>query len=428
MRITQKLLAITLILVVIKCNWEGYPRTFASDATSESQYGVSVSVSEGNLFVGAPTHSFGASKTGTGYVYEFDYENGWEYNTLISGTGGDYSEFGKSVSVYSINAFIGEPYRTGGATESGMVTAYYKSGTAWYLRQTINPPSAIVGGNFGSSVGMSTSYGVVGAPGNNTNGNRSGSAQVYKLYGASWIWTSSLIGDDTTVGDEFGSAVAIFDPYIAVGAPYHNTVGTASGYVYIFTRSVEVWSQTAKLSPSNLAAFDKFGSSLSMYNNLLLIGAPNHNSSASAAGSAYLFTRSVTWSQTSEIVPNSLSAGSRFGSSVSISGNFLVIGAPGFSDYASSSGAAFLFEYRSSNWQLAQTLLPHTYTSFLYFGSSVSLDGGQVVVGCFGDPSNGTQAGSIYTWNYVFQFPQLGYSNHLYFSFVLFFLLFFTFF
>ena len=165
---------------------------------------------------------------------------------------------------------------------------------------------------------------------------------------------------NTDLGDEFGSSVSLSGDgnTLAVGTLWEdsNATGingnetdnsaTASGAVYVFTRSGATWSQQAYIKASNTDSLDFFGLvvSLAADGNTLVVGASGEDSnatgidgnqadnSATASGAVYVFTRSgATWSQQAYIKASNTDLGDGFGRSVSLSGdgNTLVVGAIG---------------------------------------------------------------------------------------------------
>jgi hypothetical protein len=121
---------------------------------------------------------------------------------------------------------------------------------------------------------------------------------------------------------------------------YYLTIN--SGAVYVFTRTGSIWSQDAYIKASNTEAFDHFGYSVSLSGNTLAVGAFIEDSNATgvngnqldntatSSGAVYVFTRTgSTWSQDAYIKASNAEANDAFGSSVSLSGGTLAVGASG---------------------------------------------------------------------------------------------------
>lgn len=253
--------------------------------------------------------------------------------------------------------------------------------TALYKAADASQASArVAGDSFGKSVAMSDQYLIVGTPNNSKNhynvadAANAGAAYVYRrvstLSPPVWEFEQKIRGagsdgsgyNGSVAGDNFGSAVAISGDLIAVGAPNQSydanggSVTANAGAAYVFVRtsstcSTVCWSLEQKIVPTGTAARvagDQFGSSLALSGNLLVVGAPfqdtdeSGSSSVSDAGAAFVFNRnSGTWTQTQKLVAQGLNAritSDLFGTAVATDGTTILIGAPGQS--YGSTGAA----------------------------------------------------------------------------------------
>ena len=241
------------------------------------------------------------------------------------------------------------------------------------------------GDQFGFSVAISNNTLVVGARNessnsigvnddeNNNLASRSGAAYVFTHSGSSWSQQAYLKASNTDVGNEFGFSVAISGDTLVVGSPTENS--DLSGAAYVFTRTGSSWSQQAYLKASNAENLDQFGNSVSISGDTLVVGASfessnstgvnrdENNNSAENSGAAYVFTRSgLSWSQQAYLKASNTDAADKFGHSVAIFGDTLVVGAlneasnsTGLNgdennNSASRSGAAYLFTRSGSSW------------------------------------------------------------------------------
>ncbi len=249
---------------------------------------------------------------------------------------------------------------------------------------------------FGHSVAVSGGTLVVGAYGEDSsatgvNGDQndnsapgSGAAYVFNFTGSGWVPTDYLKASNTDQGDEFGFSVAISGDTIVVGArgedgdggldSQNSNARSGSGAVYVFEKEFGAWNQTAYLKELAPGAGDAFGYSVATNGDRILIGAPNEDSERTAfyplssndlapnAGAAYVFNRSgPDWIRGGYLKATNAEAGDLFGTSVAISGEFVLIGAPGEDSMAQgvngdeadnsrpSSGAAYLIENDPGN-------------------------------------------------------------------------------
>lgn len=127
---------------------------------------------------------------------------------------------------------------------------------------------------------------------------------------------------------------------------------------------------------------DSFGSSLSIRGQQLVVGAPRASVAGKTnAGAVYVFNVSPFFtSQTARLVAADAKAGDIFGSSVDIEGNYVIAGAPGQSRAGLQDGAAYVFP-ASPNWsQQATFTLPDNPNFLTAYGSKVALSGNFAVI------------------------------------------------
>jgi len=199
---------------------------------------------------------------------------------------------------------------------------------------------------FGSLVAIDGDYAIVGVPsededaiGSNTLSN-AGSAYIFVRSGNNWTFQQKIVASDRGAGDVFGTRVSISGDYAIVGASGEDEDAAGgnnqsnAGSAYIFVRNGNTWSQQQKIVASDRAAADGFGSSVSISGDYAVVGAFQEDEDASggapllSAGSAYIFARSgTTWSQQQKIVSSDRASGDFFGYAVSISGAYLIVSA-----------------------------------------------------------------------------------------------------
>ncbi|MCB9915507.1 MAG: FG-GAP repeat protein [Planctomycetes bacterium] len=254
-----------------------------------------------------------------------------------------------------------------------------------------------------------------------------GAVHVFRRAGATWTEEAVLIASNAQAGDQFGWALALDGDTLAVSAfgedsaasgvdgdQSDDTLGDA-GAVYVFTRSGSTWTQQAYLKASNPGLFDRFGTSLALDGDTLLVGASEEDSaatgvngvqadeSAGQAGAVYVFTRSgATWSQQAYLKASNTGAEDRFGVSVALQGDVALVGALGegsaatgvngdqTSNAAPLSGAAYLFRRVAGAWSQEAYLKASHADPGDGFGFAVALDGPVLAVGAPYEASRAT--------------------------------------
>ena len=254
---------------------------------------------------------------------------------------------------------------------------------------------------FGTSVSVSGDYVIVGAAQEDPDGKvSSGSAYLFKKDSNGALSQIAIINaSDYQTYDLFGTSVSIDGDYIAIGA-YKSY---SQGNVYLYKRNSDSnITQIAKISASDAQSDDYFGYSVSMSGDYIAVGAYQEDASGiSNAGSAYIFKRNSdsNITQIAKIEATTPSADSGFGYSVSIDGDYIVVGS-----YKEDSGAvvdagsAYVFK-RNSDVLVSNIadINASDAAAYDYFGNAVSINGDYIAIGAYQEDANGTSnAGSAY--------------------------------
>jgi hypothetical protein len=150
--------------------------------------------------------------------------------------------------------------------------------------------------------------------------------------------------------------------------------------------------------PNGLAEGDGYGSAVSVWGNVVVVGSPQDDENGANAGAAYLLRRDCSsWVVERKLVPEEVIAGDGFGTAVAVEGDRLVIGAVGSDGGA---GAAYVYHFDGNDWGFVQKLPPDPDPSRVKFGTAVSLDGDVIVVGADEDNEHGTKSGAAYVFRF----------------------------
>jgi hypothetical protein len=334
--------------------WAEQHVLFASDAAPEGRFGASVAVNGDTLAVGSPDVKRGLA----GGAYVFVRSLGvWSEQQKLTAPNAEYdSLIGSSVSLSGDTIALGQEalaevvdgtccdYRPRAAI-------FFRSGTTWALQQ------GLAGGALGQ-----TDFGTVSAVGGDTAviaatpAGGSGGALAFVRAGAVWSVQQALLPTDAaTATDEVGSSVALSGDTAVVGAAGKDS---GRGAAYVFVRGGTTWTQQQKLSASDGARQDRFGASVAVSGDTIVVGATDapHTSGPPAA---YIYTRSGTsWTETQKLVAKEATT-SALGCSAAISGDTAVYGTCG-----QGGNGAYVFALRalaagtpcSSSDQCASTL------------------------------------------------------------------------
>ncbi len=316
------------------------------------------------------------------------------------GSAGD--QFGWSVSISGDYKIVGSHKASGGGeNDSGSAYIFVRDGTSWSQQAILVASDRAASDWFGKSVSISGDYAVVGAYLDDDGGNNSGSAYIFVRDGTSWSQQAKLVADDAAAYDQFGNSVSISGDYVVVGASWDDDGGSNSGSAYTFVRSGTSWSQQAKLVADDAASGDYFGESVSISGDYALVGSYLDGDAGSFSGSAYTFVRDGTsWSQQAKLVASDGGQNYHFGESVSISGNYAVVGSHGLSS-SGSNGMVYTFIRSGTSWSQMAKLVAGDGDRNDFFGNSVSISGDYAVVGAPYDDDGGSESGSAYVFKIV---------------------------
>ena len=248
------------------------------------------------------------------------------------------------------------------------------------------------GDNFGAAVAVSGSLMLVGASDDDEPLINSGAAFLFDRSSGTQLFKllPTVLGNQ----DLFGSAVALLGGTAVIGVPFADRLGADSGAVYLFDTSTGL--QLDSLLPSSGQAGDLFGSSVAISGNTVIVGAPRDDTTDIDAGAAYLFDAS-NGVELSKLVPSDGLTGDQAGNSVGISGSFAIMGAYQSDALGTASGAAYLFD-AATGAELAK-LLPDDGEAGAEFGFSCAIDGNVAIVGAHKDSQMATEAGAAYLFD-----------------------------
>ena len=474
----------------------------ASNAESGDRFGYSVAIDGDILVVGAngedsnstnidneDSHTSGlddgsADDSGAVYIFKKDSNGDWVQDAYLKGSnaeGGD--KFGENVALSGDVIVVGvwaedsnstnidnrDDHPTvaesnNSATFAGAAYVFKRdSNDNWIQDAYLKASNTRASDNFGISVAIDGNIIVVGAytednsstninnaDGHPTSGETnnsasdSGAAYVFKKNSSGdWVQDAYLKASNAESGDRFGGSVAISEDVIVVGAKYEDSNFTSienddgqtngaddgsaddSGAVYVFKKVGDDWVQDAYLKASNADSNDRFGESVAIDGDIIIVdaygedsnstnidnidGSASNNNDVSYAGAVYVFKRdsSNNWVQDAYLKASNAEADDVFGMSVAISGDVIVVGAEGEDGSSTNinntdgsastdnslvdSGAVYVFKRDSSgNWVQDAYLKASNARTNDSFGMSVAIGGDTIVVGTVYEDNSST--------------------------------------
>ncbi len=395
--------------------WTQQAKLQALDKQTSDNFGSSVSItSDGNTaIVGARFEDTGAINAGAAYIFTRSGSI-WSQQAKIqaSDTGSD-DVFGGSVSISSDGntVIMGSMWESTGGLRTGAAYIFTRTGSTWSQQGKIQASDKESVDYFGSSVSISGNgdHVIVGSVLDNV-GDITAAGSVY-TFNRSAIDTH-ILPLDISENCYFGWSVGISGDYIIAGSKQH------LNYAYIFRRTgTNTWDSGTKIEVSGAAAGDGFGRSVDICGDYAIIGAPANadpneeyvddisDITDNPEGYAYIFRRTGTntWDSGTRIEASDGAVGNSFGYSVSISGDYAIVGA---STSGSGTGAVYIFHRTGTNTWDSGTKISAPYNpdhNYIYFGRSVAIHGDYAIVEAPDDGpppvSNGRESYNAYIFH-----------------------------
>lgn len=400
-----------------------------------------------------------AEDSGAAYIYVRDSSGQWTQQAYLKASNADAGDnFGESVAISGDIAVVGAKaemsdatgingnQNNNSATYAGAAYVFVRDASGNWSQQAYLKASNNEGGDtFGCSVAVSGQTVVIGAAGEKSNAtgingnqanNQSGSSGAAYVFVQSrrnvWTQQAYLKASNNNSVDAFGVSVAVSGDMAVVGAVFEDSAakgvngnefdnGAASaGAAYVFVRnSSRQWSQEAYLKASNTDAGDRFGEAVAIDGETVLIGArwedsiakgvngDEEDNSLYSAGAAYVFARNEvgSWYQQAYLKPSNTDAYDFyfFGTSVAVSGNDLIVGAPGEGGSSTGidgdqyhvdgwwNGAAYQFRRdQHGTWTQQAYIKSSNERRDDRFATSIAVSDGTAIVGAIGEDSAAT--------------------------------------
>ena len=330
--------------------------------------------------------------------------------------------FGVSVALDGNTAVIGATgVDVGKKSNAGAAYVFTRSGVSWKQRAKLVAPEPHTDDGFGGSVAIDNYTIAIGSDSEDQPPLIDvGAAYIFLMRGDSWDFKAKLLPSKPNLGTFFGTSVSIYGDRIVVGATEGNPYGipgTGSGYV--FFRQGNQWKQEAILTPSLGRSGDFFGQSTAIFGQTIVIGSvlsdPNWgNGRITNAGSVYVYKLVKNkWEEQAQLSAEDATPFDNFGQSVTVFNDVIAVGAnqKSFAGY-SNVGAVYLYERKGNEWVHQSKVLAEYVYEGDKFGTSVSLSNDDLIVGAIGrDPAGFAQAGESIMYQIMpMQLPDTGFT------------------
>ena len=304
--------------------------------------------------------------------------------------------FGYAVDVSDNTLIVGAPTK-----EDGEVYIFARQGNAWVQQARIKTPRPNPGGWFGGAVCIDGDTAAVGARTvfNDTHGFTAGSGVVYiyQREGKNFVLKQKLSPEDAHNGERFGFAVDLSGDTLVVGSPFHGDGGGPPdlGVAYAYVREKEGFQHQRTFIDQG---WDRFGWSVAIDRDTIVIGAPFQAVFNPNDGVATIYVREGKfWEKQAWLWAKDGSGRENFGWSVAVSGNRVIIGSPNTVG-TTTPGAAYIFRRNGEEWTQELRLNASNKRIGANFGFAVDIDINRAVVGAPLQHSVGKDAGAVYSF------------------------------
>jgi hypothetical protein len=377
-----------------------------------------MSVPNGAPFMSAAT-SLGDTTLELDLTSRFDVHNAYNLTVrrvasqaqyLKAGNADNQDYFGALLAASADTLVVGAPYEDSCATgvnpaqtdnacaNNGAVYVYtWDDAGGWQAPVYLKPSQAATNQLFGSSLALAGDTLVVGAIGfdllhQGVATQHAGAVYVFSRTAGAWRQTARLAADGGGAnGDGFGLSLGLLADTLVVAAPFESSSASESGAVYTFSRAADDWTSNGRLKAPLPIAGSRFGESVALSADTLVVGAPLDNSATGRTGVAYVFTRNgADWTLQQQLLASTPRTNQGFGFSMLMRGDELLIGAP-FNDLdvtSSHGGAVYAFARNAGQWAASGTMFQATVPAAGdYFGTSLAATDSTLVIGASGDTS-----------------------------------------
>jgi len=380
-----------------ECEACAMAKLLASDGAAWDVFGCSVAISGNVAIVGARGDDENGANSGSAYIFRYD-DGAWTQEAkLMADDGAAGDRFGEAVAVSGEVAVIGAYGDDDGGDYAGSAYIYRFDGATWQQEVKLLASDGQADDVFGAAVAISGDVALVGAHGDNDGGAYAGAAYVYRFDGAAWVEEAKLTALEAAAEDWFGQAVAICGDRAIIGAHGNDENGELAGAAYLFHFDGSTWTQKTKLLASDGAADGLFGLSVAIGDDLALVGAYGDGENGEYAGAAYVYRfDGGAWNEEAKLLASDGAPFDRFGQAVAIDGGLAVVGAYKDDDHGEGSGSAYAFRFDGAGWGQEAKPMPLDGDEGDQFGLVLALDGDNAIIGAFGDDDEGNGAGSAY--------------------------------
>ena len=377
------------------------------DATARDEFGWSADADGDRVITGAPFHDDQGELSGAAYIFERRGDAWVQAAELLPEDGEAGVWFGRWTAIEGEVAVVGAPLAdvVGDDDDAGAAYVFELQDGEWVQRQRLVAVAPLAAQQFGWTVAIDGDVIIVSASNEGDGGGQK--VHVFRRRGEWWLPEAELVASDGAADDFFGGDVDVSGDTIVVGAKGSDSfAGANSGAVYVFQRGPDGWVESAKLEPDDAFVSDRFGRSLAIAGDTLVVGAYLEDAGAPDGGSVYVFQRSVDgWRQQAKLTGLGTQEMDWFGYDVATDGDTIVVGVP-HGDFLRpkvvDAGSAVIYRRDGDAWRPVAQISPadvETAATGANYGWATAVAGDVIMIGAWlADTEAGPDAGRAYAY------------------------------
>jgi hypothetical protein len=368
-------------------------KILAGDGVNGARLGSAIAVSGQQALIGAPHDIVNGVRSGSAYIYQLDAGVWRAHAKLTVADAGADADFGVSVAMHSDLAVVGAPGDDRAVTDAGSVFVYRDVDGAWNEHAKLSAVDAHSNQGFGMCLALDLDTIIVAAPGDTEFGAAAGAVYVFRMDGGEWAPKQKLVGSGVNANSQFGRSLSLHENTLAVGS------AAAGGSVHVFEFDGGLWIETDVI-PRPGTSTDLFATSVVCNGASIMVGAPQDSSAEFFGGAVYSYSfDGVDWVLDQQLLAFDPGRFDRFGTTLAVESNVMLVGAPFDAEGGSNSGSAYVYMHDGQIWTLQSKLLPSDIAPTDGFGSAMALGETLALVGSPADDDMGSASGSAYAFH-----------------------------
>ena len=307
-----------------------------------------------------------------------------------------YDAFGASLATAGHRLAVGARGADEEGFNTGAVHLFHRTQDGWLEQPRLLSPVAQASSQFGHAIAMNDVRVVVGSPRwNDANAPDAGRVFVYRWDLGLDVPEVEISLNGVPTAKHFGESISLWNDVLVAGAP----ATTGGGRVDVFSASTGPWVQMQTMTSPTAADGDAFGAAVACDNTWIVIGSPGDDTQAEDGGAVFIFQWNIateSWLLEATIRPDTLSDGAGFGCDVALQGDDLLVGAYRHDTAGEDAGSVFRYRYMAGNWFVADELVPNPSMPGMEFGTSVAMNEDWFVIGAPSDGTTNARSGSVF--------------------------------